>query len=133
MAIKKAVIHSDGASRNNPGQAAIGATIKDEQGRILATISRRIGITTNNQAEYRAVISALKKAIQLGARQVELNLDSELVARQITGRYRVKNIALKPLFEELKKLLGSLESYTINCIPRHLNQEADRLANCALL
>ena len=132
MAIRKAVIHSDGASRNNPGPAAIGATIKDEQGRLLATISRSIGRATNNQAEYRAVIAALEKAIKLGARQIELNLDSELVARQVTGRYRVKSEALKPLFDRVKKLLGSLEGFSIRHIPRRQNQEADRLANDAL-
>ena len=132
MAIIKVVIHSDGASRNNPGPAAIGATIKDEQGRLLATISRSIGRATNNQAEYRAVIAALEKAIKLGARQIELNLDSELVVKQVTGRYRVKNEALKPLFDRVKKLLGSLEGFSIRHIPRQQNQEADRLANNAL-
>ena len=132
MAIRKAVIHSDGVSRNNPGPAAIGATIKDEQGRLLATISRSIGRATNNQAEYRAVIAALEKAIKLGARQIELNLDSELIVRQVTGRYRVKNEALKPLFGRVKKLLSSLEGFSIRHVPRRQNQEADRLANSAL-
>ena len=132
MAIRKVVIHSDGASRNNPGPAAIGATIKDEQGRLLATISQSIGRATNNQAEYRAVIAALEKAIKLGARQIELNLDSELIVRQVTGRYRVKNEALKPLFGRVEKLLGSLEGFSIRHVPRQQNQEADRLANSAL-
>ena len=132
MAIRKVVIHSDGVSRNNPGPAAIGATIKDEQGRLLATISRSIGRATNNQAEYRAVIAALEKAIKLGARQIELNLDSELIVRQVTGRYRVKNEALKPLFGRVKKLLDSLEGFSIRHIPRRQNQEADGLANNAL-
>ncbi len=132
MAIRKVVIHSDGVSRNNPGPAAIGATIKDEQGRLIAVVSRSIGRATNNQAEYGAVIAALEKAIKLGARQVELNLDSELVVRQVTGRYRVKNEALKPLFDRVKKLLGSLEDFSIKHIPRRQNREADRLANSAL-
>lgn len=132
MAIRKVVIYSDGVSRNNPGPAAIGATIKDEQGRLLATISRSIGRATNNQAEYRAVIAALEKAIKLGARQIDLNLDSELIVRQVTGRYRVKNEALKPLFGRVKELLGSLESFSIRHVPRRQNQEADRLANSAL-
>jgi ribonuclease HI len=132
IAIKKVVIYADGASRNNPGPAAIGATIKDEQGRLLVTISRSIGWATNNQAEYRAVIAALGKAIKLGARQVELNLDSELVVKQVTGRYRVKSQALKPLFAKVKKLLGSLEGFSIRHIPRRQNRAADRLANDAL-
>jgi len=132
MTFKKVVIHSDGVSRGNPGLAAIGATIKDEQGKLIASISRRIGWATNNQAEYRAIIAALEGAVRLGARQVELNSDSELVVRQINGRYRVKKEALKPLFERVKKLLGSLESCTIRHIPRRQNKEADRLANSAL-
>ena len=129
---KKAVIHSDGASRNNPGPAAIGATIKDEQGKLLATISQSIGRSTNNQAEYRAVIAALEEAIKLGVQQVEIKMDSELVVRQVAGRYRVKNEALKPLFGRVKKLLDSLEGFSIRHIPRWQNQEADRLANSAL-
>ena len=132
IAIKKVVIHADGASRNNPGPAAIGATIKDEQGRLLATISRSIGWATNNQAEYRAVIAALEKAVELGARQVELNLDSELVVRQITGRYRVKNQALKQLFAKLQRLVDTLEGFSIRHIPRRQNWAADMLANDAL-
>ena len=132
MTFKRVVIHSDGVSKGNPGLAAIGATIKDEQGKLIASISRRIGWATNNHAEYRAIIAALEKAIRLGARQVELNSDSELVVRQINGRYRVKKEALKPLFERVKKLQGSLESFTIRHIPRQQNKEADRLANEAL-
>jgi ribonuclease HI len=132
MPFKRLVIHTDGVSRGNPGLAAIGATIKDEQGKLITSISRRIGWATNNQAEYRAVIAALENAIRLGARQVELNSDSELVVRQINGRYRVKNEALKPLFGKVKELQSSLESCTINHVPRQQNREADRLANAAL-
>jgi len=133
MGVKRMVIHSDGVSRGNPGLAAIGATIKDEQGRLIARISQRIGTTTNNQAEYRAVISALEEAIRLGATQVELNSDSELVVRQIKGEYRVKKATLKPLYQRVKQLQSCLESFTINHIPRQQNIEADRLANSALL
>ena len=132
MQVKKVVIHSDGASRGNPGLAAIGATIKDEQGKLIARISQRIGRTTNNQAEYRAIIAALEEAARLGARQVELNSDSELVVRQIKGEYRVRKATLKPLYQQVKQLQGSLESFTINYIPRQQNTEADRLANKAL-
>ena len=90
MTVKKLVIFTDGASRGNPGPAAIGAIIKDEQGRLITSISQAIGRTTNNQAEYRAVIAALEQAIRLGADQVELHSDSEWLVRQINGRYRVK-------------------------------------------
>jgi len=132
MKLNRVTICTDGASRGNPGQAAIGATIKDEQGRLVARISQRIGWTTNNQAEYKAIIAALQEAIRLGARQVELNADSELVVRQIKGKYRVKNAALKPLYQQVKQLQDCLESFTINHIPRQQNREADQLANLAL-
>jgi len=132
MKSNKVIIHVDGASRGNPGPAAIGATIKDEQGKLIASISRRIGKTTNNQAEYRAVIAALEEAVRLGAKQVELNSDSEFVVKQIKGEYRVKKATLKPLYQRVKQLQNSLEGFTIRYIPREQNQEADRLANMAL-
>jgi len=130
--LKKVTIRADGASRGNPGQAAIGAVIKDERGRLVASVSQRIGRATNNQAEYRAVIAALEEAVRLGSRQVDIRLDSELVVKQINGEYRVKNVALKPLCQQVKQLLGSLEGFTIAHIPRRQNREADRLANKAL-
>ena len=132
MKIKRVVIFTDGASRGNPGPAAIGATIKDEQGRLISSISQRIGLTTNNQAEYRAIIAALEQAIGLGATQVDVRSDSELVVRQITGRYRVKKASLKPLYMKVRQLQSQLESFTITHIPRQQNIAADILANAAL-
>jgi len=132
MTTEKLIINADGASRHNPGPAAIGATIKDERGRLLASISRRIGRATNNQAEYRALIAALEKAVDLGARRIDIRLDSELVVRQVQGKYRVKNAALRPLYLRVGELLGQLESFTISSIPREQNAEADSLANKAL-
>ncbi len=126
------IIHTDGVSRGNPGLAAIGATIKDKQGRLIASLSQKISNTTNNQAEYRAIIAALEEAIRLGARQVELNSDSELVVRQIKGQYRVKKATLKPLYQRVKQLQSSLEVFTANHVPRQQNREADSLANSAL-
>jgi len=130
--MKRVVIYVDGASRGNPGQAAIGATIKDGQGRLIASISQHIGTTTNNQAEYRAVIAALEEAIRLGAEQVEVKSDSELVVRQINGQYRVKEVTLKPLYQQVKQLQGLLKGCAIMHIPRQQNTEADKLANMAL-
>ncbi len=132
MNIKRVVINVDGAARGNPGPAAIGATIKDEQGRLIACISQRIGTTTNNQAEYRAIIAALEKVISLGAKQVDVKSDSELVVKQINGEYRVKKAALKPLYQRVKELQGRQEGFTITYIPREQNIEADNLANLAL-
>lgn len=130
--MKKIVIFTDGASRGNPGPAAIGVVLRDTEGKIVTQISQCIGRTTNNQVEYRAIIVALEKALELGATHVELNSDSELVVRQIDGRYRVKNAALKPLHQRVKRLLGRLEGFTVNYIPRQRNTEADKLANMAL-
>jgi len=132
MNIRKAVIHTDGAAEPNPGPAAIGATIKDEQGRLIARISQRIGITTNNQAEYRAIIAALEHAISLGINRVEMRSDSELVVKQINGKYRVKKAALKPLYQKVKQLQRQLKGFSITHIPREQNIEADELANIAL-
>ena len=132
MKIKRAIIYADGASRGNPGPAAIGAVIKDEKGYPHARISQRIGTTTNNQAEYRAIIAALEEAIRLGAKHVVVNSDSQLAVRQVNGRYRVKDVALKPLFQRVKVLQGRLESFTITHVPRQQNTEADNLTNAAL-
>ena len=130
--MKKIVIFTDGASRGNPGPAAIGAVLRDTEGRILTRISQCIGKTTNNQAEYRAIIAALEKTLELGATHVELNSDSELAVRQINGRYRVKNAALKPLHQRVKQLLGKLEGFTVSYVPRQRNTEADKLTKKAL-
>lgn len=121
------VIHTDGASRGNPGPAAIGATIKDERGRLIASISQRIGKTTNNQAEYRAVIVALERALKLGARQVQIYSDSQLIVRQINGQYRVKKPSLKSVYQQVKQLTSQLNDFTIEHIPREQNSEADKL------
>jgi ribonuclease HI len=128
----KVIIHADGLSRGNPGPAAIGATVKDGRGQLLASVSQGIGRATNNQAEYRALIAALREAVKLGASEASIYMDSELVVRQISARYRVKNAALKILHNEAKGLLSRLEGFTITHVPRRQNAEADKLANAAL-
>ena len=131
MNIKRMVIFTDGAAEPNPGPAAIGAIIKDEQGKLITTISQPIGRATSNQAEYRAIIAALEHAIRLGANHVEIHSDSELVVRQINRRYRVKTASLKPLYQRVKQLTSQLDGFTINHISRQQNVEADNLANMA--
>ena len=121
----------DGASRGNPGPAAIGVTLKDEKRNLVAAISQRIGITTNNQAEYTALISALKQAAKLGAQHVKVNSDSELMVRQLQGKYRVKSPDLRPLYEEAVRLARSFKTFQVASIPREQNREADKLANAA--
>jgi len=116
----------------NPGPAAIGAVIKDERDNVIASISQAIGRATNNQAEYRAIIAALEKAVEVGADTVEIRADSELVVRQINGRYRVKNAALKPLYRQVRQLQSRFKGFSVTHIPRRLNREADRLASEAI-
>ncbi len=129
--MNKVILNVDGASRGNPGPSAIGVMIKNENREVIARISQTIGITTNNQAEYQALIAGLKKAISLGARQVILNSESELMVKQIQGSYRVKNVDIKPLYSEVVELAYSLSSFQIICVPREHNREADELANKA--
>lgn len=130
--MKRVIIFTDGASRGNPGLAAMGAIIKDEQGRVIASISQGIGRATNNQAEYRAIIAALENAIKLGASQVDMHSDSELLVRQINGQYRVKNASLKPLYQQVKQLQSQLASFSITHTPGWGNTEAHNLASMAL-
>jgi ribonuclease HI len=128
----KLTIFTDGAARGNPGPAAIGCVIKDEKGNVVGSISRCLGVTTNNQAEYRAIAAALEKALSLCANHVALYSDSELVVKQINGQYKVKHAALRPLYLEVTKLAASFKSFKISNIPREHNKEADALANMAL-
>ena len=125
----KWVIYADGASRGNPGPASIGATILDESGREIHTVSRRIGRATNNEAEYRAAIAGLEAALALGARDVELRMDSELVVRQLESRYKVRNPSLRRLFGRLKDLQWRFASFSVQHVRREANRRADKLAN----
>ena len=126
------VIHCDGGSRGNPGPAGIGVVIADDQGELVDEIGERIGDATNNVAEYRAVIRGLERAIELEADFVSLIGDSELVAKQITGDYKVKHPDMKPLHAEVTALLSEVGSWDIKTVPRAENSHADRLVNEAL-
>ncbi len=125
------VIYSDGASRGNPGPAAIGAAIFDGQGREVYRISRRLGVATNNEAEYRAAIAALEAALALGARRVELRMDSELVVRQLTARYKVRNPRLIRYHRRILNLRPRFQEVVVRHVPRGENRLADSLANQA--
>jgi ribonuclease HI len=126
------VVYTDGASRGNPGPAAIGAVIFDDKDRERHRISEAIGRATNNEAEYRAAIAGLEAALALGARNVELRMDSELVVRQLDSRYRVRNPRLKRLFARMEDLRWRFASFRAAAIPREENALADKLANQAL-
>jgi ribonuclease HI len=125
--------YTDGAARGNPGPAGAGAILRDAaDGRVLAEIAVGLGRATNNVAEWTAVRLALEKAHELGATHVDLRMDSELVARQITGVYRVKHPDLKPIHAAVMAMLRGLDGYTVGHVPRELNKDADRLSNIAI-
>lgn len=126
------VLYVDGASRGNPGHSGAGVLVADESGRVLEETSRYLGEGTNNEAEYRALILALSRAAELGATEVEVHTDSELMARQISGQYRVKHANLKPLFEEVGILLARFRARAVHHVSRGLNSRADGLANRAI-
>lgn len=128
----KLIIYTDGGARGNPGPAAIGAVLMDEQSKVIAEISQCIGEATNNQAEYRAVIAALSKAKELGALELDFYLDSELVVKQLKREYKVKNAELAPLFLQVHNLAVSFKKVTFQHVRREQNVEADRLVNSAL-
>ena len=119
-------IFTDGGARGNPGPAGIGVVLG------LDEFSGFLGKKTNNQAEYEAVIFALKRAQEKGYKNLEINLDSELVGKQLKGEYKVKNLNMKPLYEKAINLIDTFESVSFNIIRREKNKEADRLVNEAL-
>jgi ribonuclease HI len=126
-------IYTDGAARGNPGPAGAGAVLRDAAtGQTVAEIATFLGIRTNNYAEWTAVEEALDEALRLGATHVDLRMDSQLVARQITGRYRVKHPELQPIHARVMALLGRLAGYSVGHVPRELNKDADRLSNVAI-
>jgi ribonuclease HI len=128
----RVVVHVDGGARGNPGPAAIGVVVSDSDGRVLRETGETIGVATNNVAEYRAVLRGLEEARSLGATEVELVNDSELVARQLTGQYKVKHPAMKELWSEARSALREFDRWSIRTVPRAQNAHADELVNGAL-
>jgi ribonuclease HI len=128
----KVVLHVDGGARGNPGPAAIGVVISDPGGDVLEEVAEPIGVATNNVAEYRAVLRGVERARALGATEVEIVNDSELVARQLTGAYKVKHPSMKPLYAEAISALRGFDVWRIRTVPRAQNARADELVNEAL-
>jgi ribonuclease HI len=126
------IAYADGASRGNPGPSSYGAVVFDADGKELHTVSQAIGRSTNNQAEYRGAIAALEAALGLGAKEVELRMDSELVVRQLSGRYKVRNPALQKLHNRIQYLRHQFDRVQLVHVPREQNKVADGLANRAL-
>jgi ribonuclease HI len=126
------LIHIDGASRGNPGEAGFGIHVADETGAERASLYGYLGRASNNVAEYQALIHALRFALDQGVRRIRVFSDSELVVRQVEGRYKVKHPDMLPLHREAMRLLGRFESASVGHVRREQNQDADRLANRAL-
>jgi len=126
------VAHIDGGSRGNPGPAAYGVVIETAQGQAVTAFAKFIGETTNNFAEYQGLLAALEYALSHGYPRLRVLTDSELMARQISGRYKVRSPDLKPLHEKAQAMIARLESFSIRHVYREQNREADRLANQAM-
>jgi ribonuclease HI len=128
----KARLSTDGGARGNPGPAAYGYVLEAEDGTVLAAHGEKIGVATNNVAEYSALIAGLEKALELGVEEVEVVSDSELMVKQMRGEYRVKNEALQELWFRAGKLARQLGNVSYNAVRREHNELADRLVNEAL-
>jgi len=126
------VVFSDGAAKGNPGPSGAGWLIRDPQGQVRSENGKFLGHGTNNEAEYQALTAALEEAWSLGAKTVDVHLDSELVVRQLNGQYRVKSDRLRKFYQQAQYLLRRFQDYAIIHIPRERNREADRLANEAI-
>ena len=127
--IERLVIHCDGAARGNPGPAGSGAYLTTPDGEVVGEIAEGLGETTNNVAEYTAAILGLERAKALGAREVLLRSDSQLMINQLTGVYRVKTPHLQPLHRQIRDLVKAFDRVTFEHVPRERNVDADRLAN----
>jgi ribonuclease HI len=128
----KVLVHVDGGSRGNPGPAAAASVVSTPAGEILDEASELLGTVTNNVAEYRALLLGLARARALGATEVEVVNDSELIAKQIRGLYKVKHAAMRPLHREAMTALRGFAAWKIRTVPRAQNADADALVNAAL-
>jgi ribonuclease HI len=128
----KLVVHVDGGARGNPGPAAAGAVLSTPDGDVVDRAHELLGVATNNVAEYRGLLLGLARARELGATEVEVVNDSELIAKQVNGAYKVKHADMKPLHAAAKAALGDFERWSIRSVPRAQNAEADALVNQAL-
>ena len=132
MTAAKAIVYVDGGARGNPGPAAAACVIRSPTGELLGEHTRLLGTATNNVAEYRALLLGLEQARELGASEVEVIGDSELIAQQVLGRYKVRKESLRPLHAEAMQALDGFQRWSIRTVPRELNARADALLNRAL-
>ena len=129
---ERIMIYSDGAARGNPGPAGAGAVLIDSTGQIIERLGKYLGVQTNNYAEYLGLLLGVKRARDLGIPEVEIYADSELMIRQLGGRYQVKSPTLRPLYEEAIKVLKGFAKFKLVHVPREKNQEADEMSNRAI-
>jgi ribonuclease HI len=132
LAAMKVIVHVDGGARGNPGPAAAASVVSSPAGETLDERSQLLGTATNNVAEYRALLLGLERARELGASEVEVIGDSELIAKQVQGLYKVKHAAMRPLYLEAMQALRGFERWSIRTVPRAQNAHADALVNAAL-
>jgi ribonuclease HI len=130
--VRALVLHVDGGARGNPGPAAIGVVICEAGGGLVEEVAETIGVATNNVAEYKALLRGLERAAALGAEEVEIIGDSELIAKQLTGVYKVKHAAMKPLHAAATQALTGFSRWKVRTVPRAQNAGADALVNQAL-
>ena len=128
----RVIVHVDGGARGNPGPAAAAAVVSDPDGQVLDEAAEVLGVATNNVAEYRGLLLGLQRARELGADEVEVVNDSELVAKQVNGEYKVKHADMKPLHRAAVEVLEGFERWTVRSVPRAQNAHADALVNQAL-
>lgn len=124
-----AVLHTDGGARGNPGPAGIGVVLRDASGGVVAEVADGIGETTNNVAEYKALIAGLELALESGVTEVDVKVDSELVVAQVKGEWKIKNDRLRSLAIKAQVLLNKFDRFSLSHVPRELNADADKLAN----
>ena len=127
--ITTAVLYCDGGSRGNPGPAATGYVILDQSGERIAQGGEYLGTTTNNQAEYKSLVHGLKRALDMGISSLAAYMDSQLVVRQITRQYKVRNQDILPIYKQSQKMIAQLEEFSINHVPRDSNKKADAMVN----
>ena len=128
----RVIVHVDGGARGNPGPAAAAAVISDADGQVLDEAAEVLGVATNNVAEYRGLLLGLQRAQELGATDIEVVNDSELVAKQINGEYKVKHADMKPLHAEAMQALRGFQRWRVRTVPRAQNADADALVNATL-
>jgi ribonuclease HI len=128
----KVIVHVDGGARGNPGPAAAACVISSPEGEVLGEHAQLLGTVTNNVAEYRALLLGLQQAREMGANEIEVIGDSELIAKQVMGLYKVKHEAMKPLHRDATAALKQFERWSIRTVPRAQNAHADALVNAAL-